>query len=137
MIAAVKAASMFDKLFHRGWRAAVGLIAAYALVLQALLAYSIAAQAAATGDVSGAFFVICKNDSNGMTAEGGAAPAKPSTHCPICTLSHGVTGPVPDVAELPLPYAVPAVATPFVTAQACLSYHRARAGLTRAPPQNV
>lgn len=128
---------MFEGLFHRGWRTAVGLIAAYALVLQALLAYSIAAQAAATGEVSGAFFVICKTDSGGTTAEGGAAPAKPSTHCPICTLAHDTAGPVPAVAELPLPYAVSAATTPFVTAQACLSYHRARAGLTRAPPQNV
>jgi len=128
---------MFRGLFHRGWRAAVGLIAAYALVLQALLAYSIAAQAAASGDVSGAFFVICKTDSDGAAGEGGAAPAKPSTHCPICTLAHDTAGFVPAALELPLPHAVVSQSTPFVTAQACLSFHRARAGLTRAPPQNV
>jgi hypothetical protein len=126
---------MSEALFHRGWRAAVGLIAAYALVLQALLAYSIAAQAAANGDVSGSFFVICKSDSDGTTVDG--APAKPSTHCPVCTLAHDVAGPVPDVAALPLAPAVVSQSTPFVTAQACLSFHRARAGLTRAPPQNV
>jgi hypothetical protein len=126
---------MFEAVFHRSWRAAVGLIAAYALVLQALLAYSIAAQAAANGDVSGSFFVICKTDSDGTSVDG--APAKPTTHCPICTLVHDTAGPVPDVAALPLPHAVVSQSTPFVTAQACVSYHRARAGLTRAPPQNV
>jgi hypothetical protein len=126
---------MFEALFHRGWRSAVGLIAAYALVLQALLAYSIAAQAAASGDVSGSFFVICKTDSDGTTADG--APAKPTTHCPVCTLALDGAGAVPGVAALPLPHAFTVQPTPFVTAQACVSYHRARAGLTRAPPQNV
>ena len=127
---------MFEALFHRSWRAAVGLIAAYALVLQALLAYSIAAQAAANGDVSGSFFVICKTDSDGDDGRW-PAPAKPTTHCPICTLALDAAGAVPEVAALPLPHAVRCSPTPFVTAQACVSYHRARAGLTRAPPQNV
>lgn len=128
---------MFEAFYQRGWRAAVSLIAAYALVLQALLAYSIAAHAAASGDVSGSFFVICKNDSDGTAGEGAAAPAKPATHCPVCTLSHSTSGIAPAVAELPLPHAVRAQLTPFVTAEACLSFHRARAGLTRAPPENA
>ena len=56
---------MFGALKKRGWRGAVGLITAYAFVLQAFLAYSVASQAAVHGNSSGAFFVICTNDDTG------------------------------------------------------------------------
>ena len=45
---------MFEALKKRGWRGAVGLITAYAFVLQAFLAYSVASRAAVRGDNSGA-----------------------------------------------------------------------------------
>jgi hypothetical protein len=72
----------------RGWRRAIGLIAAYALVLQAFLAYSIASQAAGQGSaaLSGVFFVLCASQDNAEATDISGA-VKPNTHCPICTLS--------------------------------------------------
>jgi hypothetical protein len=128
---------MFRAFSKRGWRGAVGLIAAYVLVLQASLAYGIAAQAAAHGNGSGSFFVICVNDDSSAATDGAAAPGRPTTHCPICTLTTAAVGIAPDPVALPLPQSVSAHRTSFVTTEACVSYHRARAGLTRAPPQNV
>src|SRR5262245_29299281 len=123
---------MARAICRRGWRGAIGMIVAYALVLQAALAYGIAAQAATHGNVSGTFFVICTND-DGLMADGATAPVKPSTHCPICTLSGPVAAIVPEAIELPALLAVPVARTPFVSVAACLSFHDARAGLTRAP----
>jgi Protein of unknown function (DUF2946) len=128
---------MYWAICRRGLRGAVGLIAAYALVLQAFFAYSIATQAAAQGNSSGSFFVICVNSDDAVTMDGMDAPVKPGTHCPICTLSGSAAATLPETAVLPAWQAVSAGRTPFVSVQACVSYHEARAGLTRAPPQNV
>lgn len=116
------------------------MIAAYALVLQAFFAYTIATQAAALGTSSGSFFVICVNDGGSDmsgSAGGTDAPVKPGTHCPICTLSGPAAAMLPDVVTLPAWQSVAAERTSFVSAQACISYHEARAGLTRAPPHNA
>jgi hypothetical protein len=104
---------------NRGWRGAIGLIAAYALVLQAFLAYSMASQAAAQGDgpYSGSFFIVCTSQDDAAAGHAGA-PAKPVTHCPICILSASAAATLPDIARLPLsppsPHFVSAARTPFI-----------------------
>jgi hypothetical protein len=87
----------------RWWHGAIGLIAAYALVLQTLLASSIAAQAAAQGDAlySGSFFVICTSHDSAAAADDGGGPVKPVTHCPICTLSIFAAAKLSDPVLLP------------------------------------
>lgn len=131
---------MFGAIGKRGLRGATGLIAAYAFVLHALLALTIVTQAAAQGSASGSVFVICVTDENGgamsMDGSGAKAPVKPTTHCPICTLTDAAPALTPDAVSLPLPLSMSSQVTPFLTAQACITFHQARAGLTRAPPQN-
>jgi hypothetical protein len=111
---------MFRAFHKRGWRSAIGLIAAYALVLQAFLAYSMASQAAAQGDdspYSGSFFVLCTSQDDASAADHAGTPVKPVTHCPICTLSVSAAATLPG-AWLPifLPgwQVVSAAQTPFV-----------------------
>ena len=102
---------------------------------------SMVTQAAAAGSLShgGSFFVLCLNDDGAAEdiGAGNGAPAKPVTHCPVCMLAHDAAGVVPDEAVLPEQVAYTQQRTPFVTAEACVSFHQARSGLTRAPPQNV
>lgn len=127
---------MLGAIRRGGCRGAIGLIAAYALVLQTFLAYSIVAQAAAQGTstYSGTFFVICATHGEPATPDGADAPVKPPTHCPICTLSASAAATLPDPIALPtLPTSL-AERTTIVWIFACISFHRARAGLSRAPP---
>jgi hypothetical protein len=128
---------MLKAFWKRGWRGAVGLTAGYALVLQAFLVYGMATQAAAEGDspYSGSFFVFCFSDDGAGTPDGAAAPIKLKTHCPICTLSPAAT--LPEPLGPPIAQAVRAERTAFVSAAACIAYHSARAGLSRAPPLPV
>jgi hypothetical protein len=126
---------MFGGGHRRGWRGAIGLIAAYALVLQAFLAYSIAVPATAHDASSYADFFLCAPQDHSDTPDGGGAPTH--AHCPVCTLSDSADGVLPDRVLLPLWQAAMAGRTPFVAAAACISFHRARAGLSRAPPQNA
>lgn len=130
---------MFRSIHQRGWRGAIGMIAAYALVLQTFLAYSMATQAAAQdpASFSGAFFVICSAHDASDAPDGTDAKLKLSTHCPICTLAGSATAILPEPAVLPAMPATFAARTGFVTADACVAYHHARAGLSRAPPRNA
>jgi len=130
---------MFRRFNQRGWRGVIGMIAAYALVLQAFLAYSLATQAAAQdpASFSGAFFVICSSHDTSDAPDGDQAKLKLNTHCPICTAASFSAATVPDVVALPgLPAAL-SVRLAFVSVDACVAYHQARAGLSRAPPQNA
>jgi hypothetical protein len=119
------------------WRGLTALVAAYALVLQGFLAYSIATQAATQDSPYGAFFNICSSHAPDGTAQDTDAPAKPDTHCPICTVSAS------NVALLPEPVLIPSrrggltQEQAFVFVAACISFHRARAGQSRAPPQRA
>ena len=128
---------MFGGVHRRGWRGAIGLIAAYALVLQAFLVYSTAAQATAqdASSYAGDFFLLCTSPNHPDTPDGGGAPL--NAHCPACTLSESAAGALPDRVLLPLWQPAMAERTSFVSAAACISFHRARAGLSRAPPQNA
>ena len=130
---------MFRRFHQRGWRGAIGMIAAYALVLQAFLAYSLATRAAAQdpGSFSGAFFVICSSQDGPDAGHDGDAKLKLNTHCPICTVANFSAATVPDPVALPKLPAAFTARTAFVSADACVAYHRARAGLSRAPPQNA
>ena len=116
-----------------------GLLAAYALLLQSFFAISIATQAAAhdPAQASGIFFVICSADDNAPAADDAGVQPKPRTHCPVCTLSASGTGVLPAITPLPIRLDLVSGQTGFVTDEACLSFHRARAGLSRAPPQNA
>lgn len=115
------------------------MIAAYALVLQVFLAYSIASQAAAQDPSlsGGAFFVICSSQHDAEGTAGTDIPAQPNTHCPICTLSMVTAAFLPDPPAVPLRHGRLVQQSLFISAEACLSFHRARAGLSRAPPQAV
>lgn len=94
---------MSKKSRKRWWHGAIGLIAAYALVLQTLLASSVAAQAAAQGDTlySGSFFVICASHDSAAAADDGGGPVKSVTHCPVCTLSIFAAAKLSDPVLLP------------------------------------
>lgn len=128
---------MFPELRKHFWRRAIGLIAAYAFVLQSLLALSMVTQAAAAGSLShgGTFFVLCLSD-DGAAKDDASAPAKPVTHCPACTLATA-SGVSPEPAALPEQLSYVEQRTPFITAEACIAFHQARSGLTRAPPRNA
>ncbi len=130
---------MFPELRKHFGRRAIGLIVAYAFVLQSFLALSVVAQAAAAGSLShgGTFFVLCLSDESGAATNDAGAPVKPVTHCPACTLAASSAGVAPEAAALPQQLAYAEQRTPFVSAEACISFHHARSGLTRAPPQNV
>jgi len=126
-------------LRSRWWRAGVALIAAYALVLQALFVYSTAARAAAhdTAAFSGSFFVICVTGNDAGSGDGADVPSRPVTHCPICTLAGTTAATLPDGVSLPVRLDAVEGSMTFVTAEACITFHQARAGLSRAPPRNV
>jgi Protein of unknown function (DUF2946) len=130
---------MFGAFHKRSWRCAIGVIALYALLLQAFLAASMAAQAAAQGDpsYSGSLFVICTVHDDGATVDGADVPAKQAAHCPVCTFSGSAAALLPEPELLPIRQDVATGRTPFVSVAACISFHQARAGLSRAPPQNA
>ena len=128
--------TVFPELRKHFGRRAIGLIAAYAFVLQSFLALSVVSQAAAAGSLShgGTFFVLCLSDNNAAKDDTGVP--KPVTHCPACTLAMA-SGAAPEPIAVPEQLAYAEQRTPFITAQACIAFHQARCGLTRAPPQNA
>jgi hypothetical protein len=128
--------TVFPELRKHFWRRAIGLIAAYAFLLQSFLALSMVTQAAAAGSLShgGTFFVLCLSDDS--TAKDDTGAPKPVTHCPACTLAAS-SGVAPEPVALPEQFTYIEQRTPFVSAEACIAFHQARSGLTRAPPQNV
>jgi hypothetical protein len=131
---------MFASNNRRIFRRAIALVAAYALALQTLFSYIGSAQAAAGTDRSAAdtIFVICSSSHDGAVAdEGTGVPTKPVAHCPLCTLSSAAAGLAPDAVPMPLRDGVSGGPLPFVSTAACLSFHSARAGLSRAPPQTA
>jgi len=121
------------------WWGVAGLVAAYALLLQSFFATSIATAAAAhdPAQASGVFFVICSADDDASVADGAGVQPKPRTHCPVCTLTASGTGVLPEVTPVLIHIDLAAGHFGFATSAACLSFHRARAGLSRAPPQHA
>src|SRR5262245_37837157 len=78
---------MAQKSRRGRWRGAIGLIVAYALVLQALAAAVVVTRATASGGMSDAasLFAICTSHGDGVPVDGGA-PATSAVHCPACAL---------------------------------------------------
>lgn len=120
---------MFRSLHRRGWRGAIGLVAAYALVLQAFLGYALTSQAAALGHSrSDGLFVICVSHDGAGAPDGTGVPVDPAAHCPLCTLSVATAATLPDPVLLPIRR--PAAGhTLFMSTEAGVFVHRARAGL--------
>jgi hypothetical protein len=85
----------------------------------------------------GAFFVLCTSQDNPNAQHDDGAPLKLNTHRPVCTLSGSEAATLPDPVSLPIWQGVAAGRTPFVSIAACISFHSARAGLSRAPPRNA
>jgi hypothetical protein len=124
--------SMVAAFRNVSWRGAIGLIAAYALVLQAFFAYGMATQASAHD--SGELFVICLSQDSTTAADPAATPVP---HCPACTIPGLTAATLPDPFSLPV-WQPPVVGrTPFASAAALIFFHSARSGLSRGPPQNV
>src|SRR4029077_12957100 len=112
-------------------RNAFVLAVAYAFVLQTCLAYSFAGHGATQSSAAGSLFVICSTHGEAADED---APADTITHCPLCTLT--TFGLTVTPASLALPF-LGTLATAFVSIEACLAFHRARAGLSRAPPRQA
>ncbi len=118
---------------HRHWwRAAVGLLIAYAFCLQALLGSVLAAQAA-TGPsfVDGA--VICMAHVDGGTEVDEQNPAK-VIHCAVCVLAPLAHALAPDRVIAPLRLATRSAPFPFVSAEAWIAFHKAKSNLSQGPP---
>ena len=121
--------------FRQGsWRGAIGLIAAYALVLQALAAAVVVTRAAAWGAPPDAasLSAICAAHDDGVPVDGGA-PATSGVHCPACML--------PAFAAATLPDAAAATPTPPVSQsspalrQLVIASARTMRPASRGPPQ--
>ena len=119
------------------WRRAVGLIAAYAFVLQAFLAVSVVTRAAAVDPAhAGIAFILCSPNDPGAASGEAGAPVKSDAHCPICILAASAGGALPDAMILPAWQRADGQPL-FVSATNPIAIHPARAGLSRAPPHNV
>jgi hypothetical protein len=129
---------VFDRR-RRGWlRGLTGLVVAYALILQAFLAISLASQAAAQDPAaaSGSLFVLCSHEASADAQAGGAPPNADHTHCPDCTLAACAGALVPEPLQ---PAVAPRVAAqcPVPQTGSFVAFFSPRAGLSRAPPQNA
>ncbi|MDC7785668.1 hypothetical protein PQJ75_06155 [Rhodoplanes sp. TEM] len=93
---------MFRALRQQRFSRVVGLVAAYALALQMLLAGIVATQMAVSGD--SALATLCFG--TGDTPDGSGTTPAPATHspCAICAFT-SATPPLPATAGLALPQA--------------------------------
>jgi hypothetical protein len=129
---------MMNALRERGWRSGIALAVAYALVLQVFFAYSVASQIAAQDVLFGtdSFAVLCTSHNPAATDDTGS-PVRPAVHCPACTLA-GITAlTLPDPVALSIRDAATTQRPSPAAVGIAFSSHRARAGLSRAPPQNA
>ncbi len=123
--------------FRQGrWRGAIGLIAAYALVLQALAATVVATQAAARGGTLGSAsaFAICTSH-DVAKPDRSNAPMTPGAHCPICTLPAFAAATLPETTVLLPPPPAPRSAS-VLRHLVVASAYAVRPG-SRGPPQAV
>jgi hypothetical protein len=118
-------------LIHpRRWRAAIGLIAAYAVCLQMLLGLQLGIGYSLDGNTFDP--IIC----TGHGGDQGSAPGQPSdhAHCPICALQLLNHATLPERAVAPVVFASPADRLGFVSGTACISLHESKSALSRGPP---
>lgn len=126
---------MFDPVKKRVWRGLTALVVAYALVLQAFLATSLASQAAAQDpSAPDALFIICSHDGSGGTQADDGVPRPDHVHCPACTLAACATALAPEPPSLSFAFAGQTQRTGFAPADSVSTFFPSRAGLSRAPP---
>jgi DUF2946 family protein len=121
------------------WARAVGLIAAYAFVLQTFLVSVVATQVVAADPFGDADFVICSSDSHSTDAprdEGANHLVKCGL---LCALAHSTITPVPDA--IPMAAWAGIVTTSLLQdrtrSSAVASPRAVRSGLSRAPPRTA
>lgn len=127
-------------LFTRGrLRAAVGLIAAYAIALQTLFAALAPLPANAQGADFGQMSVICfGSGGNTMPSDDGSAPQHAAKfHCVLCGSLLAGAALTPDPVAIPL--RLPAIASTYAPThdETLRATTPARAGPARAPPLTV
>jgi hypothetical protein len=134
------AALMYRTFTASKWRRAIGLVLAYALLVQSTLALAIVTRGSVAVDpaISGAFFVICSPNGGHPDGTGDPAPGAIGGHCSFCVLSTALAAATPPSAEFS-PTAPAETSAPFVffVAQAATQTHFPRSGLTRGPPLPV
>jgi hypothetical protein len=131
--------SGLERVRRGKWRGLVGLIAAYALALQAILGLVSLSQANPNDGLQGsdALFVLCSHDASADAGAADGAPGKADVHCPLCTLAACTTALAPDPSSLPVQGAAKAEPAAFAELAATPSFLSPRAGLSRAPPTAV
>ncbi len=127
-------------LFTRGRvRAAIGLIAAYAIALQTLFAAFTPLPANAQGADFGQMPVICFGSGGGTTpsGDGGTPQHTAQFHCILCGSLLAGAALTPDPVAVPL--RLPAIAGTYVPTrdETLRKVAPARAGPARAPPLTV
>ena len=128
---------MLERGKYSARRGIVSLIAAYAIVLQAFFAFSVASEAAASGNQSGTFFVFCSASAQSASLDQSGTPTKTITHCPICTLTVSSGAAVPDSVVVPHWQPTFAHEILIVTSTIRISIYQSHVGLARAPPQHA
>lgn len=127
-------------LFTRGrMRAAVGLIAAYAIALQTLFAAFAPLPANASGADFGQMSVICFGSVGNTTPsdDGGAPQHSAKLHCVLCGSLLAGAALTPDPVAVPVRLDAISVAYLSSPGEIVKSAGPARAGLSRAPPLTV
>ena len=127
-------------LFTRGrMRAAVGLIAAYAIALQTLLAAFAPLPANASGADFDQLSVICFGGSGNTTPsdDGGAPQHSAKFHCVLCGSLLAGAAIIPEMASAPVRRDATVAAYISSPAETPIAAAPVRAGPTRAPPTTV
>jgi hypothetical protein len=120
-------------------RAAIGLIAAYAIALQTLFAAFAPLPANAQGADFAGWHVLCFGSGNSAPSEGGdpAAPASGTFHCVLCGSALAAAAVLPPHVVEPVPHSIVSTAV-FASAPAAVpTPYAVRTGSARAPPLTV
>jgi|GEM_PF-1340800 len=118
------------------FRAAIGLIAAYAIALQTLFAAFALLPAHAQASGVAGWSILCFGSGNVPPNDGdpGSAPASGKFHCVLCGSALAAAAILPEPATHPAPVLI-AAAVLFGTApQTAPTQQAIRAGQARAPP---
>lgn len=124
---------------HARMRAAVGLIAAYAIALQTLFAAFAPLPANASGADFDRLAVICFGSGGNTTPsdDGGAPQHSAKYHCILCGSLLAGAALTPDPVVVPLRRDAISTAYARTPTGTLISAAPARAGLSRAPPLTV
>ena len=121
---------------RKRWRAAVGLIAAYAIALQTLFAAFAPLPANSTGADFGQLSVICFGSGSSGIGDPAAPAQKPSGtfHCVLCGSAVADAAVFPDSVGAPLPPAQFSAGYFLASIETLIAPVPVRAGPARAPP---